>query len=160
MVYGEIRFTRDVDILADVKAQHIPRLLAAFPPPEHYLSEIAIADALRHRSQFNIIYNLWGIKVDVMIPDAAAREMNQLDRGNTITRTNGQAIRFASPEDVIIKKLEYFQIGGSEKHLRDIAGMLQLCTFPIDREYVAQWAKRLGAQGIWELILAKVNESS
>jgi hypothetical protein len=157
MIYGEVRFTRDVDIPADVAVQHIPSLMAAFPPPDHYLSEVAIADALRRKSQFNIIYNQWGVKVDVMIPDAAAREMNQLGLGITITRTSGQPIRFASPEHVIIKKLEYYQIGGSEKHLRDIAGMLKLSAFPIDRDLIATWSAKIGAQDTWETLVAKVD---
>jgi hypothetical protein len=158
MIYGEVRFTRDVDILADVQSSNVVPLLAAFPAPDHYLSQIAIEEALRRRSQFNIIYNLWGVKVDVMIPDKASRELNQLDRGISITRQSGKAIRFAAPEHVIIKKLEYFQIGGSEKHLRDIAGMLKLSQHPIDREYVGQWAEKVGAAETWQLILDRLGE--
>jgi hypothetical protein len=141
-----------------VKQEHIAPLLAAFPPPDHYLSQTAIEEALRRRSQFNIIYNHWGIKVDVMIPDEATRELDQFGRGLTITRTSGQSIRFAAPEHVIIKKLEYFQIGGSEKHLRDIAGMLKLSHHPIDRDYIAHWADKFGALETWQLILEKAGD--
>jgi hypothetical protein len=40
---------------------------------------------------------------------------------------------FAAPEDVIIKKMEYYSEGGSEKHLRDITGMLVTSEGEIDR---------------------------
>lgn len=157
MAYGEVRFTQDVDILADVRPQHIPQLLTAFPPPEYYLSLAAIEQALRQRTMFNIIYPQWGIKVDIMLEDDRSRELNQLERSIFISRSNGARIRFAAPEDIILKKLEYFQLGGSEKHLRDIAGMLKLSTHPIDREYITRWADKLGAQEVWQLILEKVS---
>lgn len=37
-----------------------------------------------------------------------------------------------------------YQQGNSEKHLRDIASILRKCGFPIDREYIAGWAAKLG----------------
>lgn len=41
----------------------------------------------------------------------------------------------AAPEDVIIKKMEYYREGGSEKHLRDITGILLTTGADIDRPY-------------------------
>jgi hypothetical protein len=63
---------------------------------------------------------------------------------------------FASPEDVIIKKMEYFQKGGSEKHLRDIASMLKISGQEIDRTYIASWARKLNLNLIWESIQKKI----
>ena len=51
---------------------------------------------------------------------------------------------FASAEDVIIKKMEYYREGASEKHLRDIGGMLKVSGAEIDRGYIGEWADRLG----------------
>ena len=158
MIYGEVRFTRDVDLLADVRGEHVLPLLAAFPAPDHYLSQIAIEEALRRKSQFNIIYNEWGIKIDVMIPDPSTGGLDQLTRGISITRANGCTIRFSAPEDVIVKKLEYYQLGESEKHLRDIAGMLKLSRHPIDRTFIAQYAAIIGATETWKLILKRLAE--
>src|SRR6187397_2671674 len=89
MIYGEIRFTQDVDILADVLSEHIAPLLASFPAPQHYVSQVAIEQALRQRSMFNIIYNEWAIKIDVMILDEPSRERDELGRAKTIARSNG-----------------------------------------------------------------------
>jgi hypothetical protein len=156
MVYGEPRFTRDVDLLVDLQRQHILPLLAAFPPPDHYVSQTAIEQALRQQSMFNIIYTQWAIKVDVMIYDKTSRELQEIERGIEIEYAPGKRVRFAAPEDVILKKLEYYQQGGSEKHLRDIAGMLQLNRRPIDRNYISDWARKLGTLAVWELILEKI----
>ena len=38
----------------------------------------------------------------------------------------------APVEYVILRKLEYYREGGSEKHLRDIAGMMEISSGEID----------------------------
>jgi len=66
---------------------------------------------------------------------------------------------FASPEDVIIKKMEYYKEGGSEKHLRDITGILKISEELIDFNYISQWVERLGLKDIWEAILKRISKS-
>ena len=63
---------------------------------------------------------------------------------------------FASPEDVILKKLEYFREGGSEKHIGDIAGILKVQQERIDRDYIAASARRLGLEEIWLDVLQRL----
>ena len=63
---------------------------------------------------------------------------------------------FASPEDVILKKLLYFQEGGSEKHLRDIIGVLKVQGEKLDRKYIADWIGPLGVENAWRLALSRV----
>ena len=65
---------------------------------------------------------------------------------------------FAAPEDVIIKKMEYYKEGGSEKHLRDIAGILKISGETVDRSYIAEWARRLDLVDIWDAIQKKLHE--
>lgn len=61
-------------------------------------------------------------------------------------------VTFASPEDVILKKMEYYREGGSDKHLRDIAGILKISGAQIDRAYIEDWASRLGVSEIWRQV--------
>ena len=65
----------------------------------------------------------------------------------------------AAPEDVILGKLWYYDEGGSEKHLRDIAAMLQTSGEMIDMKYVDQWAEQLGFAKHWRMIVDRVRES-
>ena len=51
---------------------------------------------------------------------------------------------------MILGQLVYFQEGGSEKHLRDIRGILNRSNQLVDREYLAQAAKRLGVADVWQ----------
>jgi hypothetical protein len=50
---------------------------------------------------------------------------------------------------VILKKLEYYREGGSQKHLRDIAGVLRT-TEGLDRAYIERWADQLGVRAEWQ----------
>ena len=63
---------------------------------------------------------------------------------------------FARPEDVILNKLLYFQEGGSERHLRDIAGMLRVSGPEIDTRYIGDWAQRLGVGDSWQAVRRRV----
>ena len=63
---------------------------------------------------------------------------------------------FSSPEDLILKKMDFYREGGSEKHLRDITGVLKTANVPIDRDYIADWSARLGLIDIWTAILNRL----
>lgn len=69
-----------------------------------------------------------------------------------------QETNFASPEDVIIKKMEFYREGGSEKHLRDITGILKISGDAVDQTYISEWAIHLGLTEIWDAILRRLEE--
>lgn len=46
--------------------------------------------------------------------------------------------------------MEYFREGASEKHLRDIGGVLRTSKDSIDMAYIGRWASILNLQDIWE----------
>jgi hypothetical protein len=63
----------------------------------------------------------------------------------------------AAPEDVILGKLWYYSLGGGDRHLRDIAGILRVSGDSVDRADIERWAARLGYLEIWQQIVAKVD---
>jgi hypothetical protein len=137
MDYGEPRLTIDIDIVADLKIEHLARVCAAFATPEYYVSEAAVRDASLKRFQFNIIHPASGLKVDVFIPKDTEFARIEAQRIQRIRSEGEYDAWFGSPEDVLLNKLIYFQLGGgSEKHLRDIAGMMKLQREKLDRAYV------------------------
>jgi len=83
-------------------------------------------------------------------------DRNRFQRATRVRPADDYEATFASPEDVIVKKLQFFQEGGSDKHLRDIASVLRVSTADIDRDYVAEWADRLGLREIWNQIVSQV----
>jgi predicted nucleotidyltransferase len=63
---------------------------------------------------------------------------------------------YGAPEDIILKKMEAYQEGGSEKHLRDVAGMLKVMKERIDRSYIEQEASSRGYSDVWQAILRRL----
>ena len=152
--YGEPRFTQDIDVVADIPLGKIGRLCERFSSSECYISETAVREAVLRKFQFNIILHRTGLKVDVMIPGNSAFDRSRLSRIRPFTEL-GSTIRFASPEDVIIKKLEYYKLGDSDKHIRDILSILRCQREKIDREYIRKWVEEMELQPQWEIILEK-----
>ncbi len=156
MAYGEPRFTNDIDIVAGIAEEQIPRLVAAFSGDEYYISVEMMREAIRSRSQFNIIHPTSGLKIDVMIRRDTPFDQSRFQRMRRIHPDPSYEANFAAPEDVIIKKMEYYAEGGSEKHLRDITGMLLTSPDEIDRGYIKQWAGTLGLSEIWQAITKRL----
>jgi hypothetical protein len=156
--YGEPRFTNDIDVIVDLGESQIVALCQRFPPDEFYVSESAVRDAVRNKGQFNVIHPASGLKVDVFIPEATPFDNSRFARTRRIAACEDLEVPFASPEDVIIKKMEYYQLGGSEKHLRDIAGVLAI-SGDLDYEYVTQWAQTKGLLDVWAAIQERSREN-
>jgi hypothetical protein len=154
--YGEPRLTNDIDIVAEIPFSKLASVMLRFPSEEYYLSEDAMKEAVLFQRQFNIIHPSSGLKVDVIIRHASQFDDSRFSRRRKINIGDGGVVAFASPEDVIIKKLEYFKDGGSEKHLRDISGMMRLSGDVIDKGYISVWASRLGVADIWKAVLDKI----
>jgi hypothetical protein len=148
--YGEPRFTQDVDIVVELAPSELPGLLARFPGTDFYVSEDAARDALAARGQFNIIHGASGVKIDVFIGKETEYDRLRFERRRRLPLVPGRDATFAAPEDVILYKLLYFRDGGSDRHLRDIAGILAVSGADLDIQYIADWARRLGVVDLWQ----------
>lgn len=151
--FGEPRFTNDIDVVVDLPAESVSAFCEGFPAPEFYLSEQSVRQAVSQCKQFNIIHPGSGLKVDVMIPADTPFNRSRFARAARISPAEDYDASFASVEDVIIKKMEYYRDSGSEKHLRDIAGVLRISGDRVDRDYIVDWASQLGLTSIWQAIL-------
>jgi len=152
--YGEPRLTIDVDIVVDMKPEHISPFVAAFPIPDYYVSEEGIRDALQRRYPFNVIQPATGAKVDLVplprdpFTRAAFEHRQRLEydqAGNTAT--------FVTPEDIILAKLIAFQKTESDKHLRDVRGVLVTQWGKLDREAIRRGAGSAGVLDQFEKVL-------
>lgn len=154
--YGEPRFTNDIDVVVSLTEESVIQFCSQFPSADFYLSQEAARQAVRDCTQFNIIHPESGLKVDVIIPSNSAFNRSRLSRKQRVPADESHEAFFAAPEDVIIKKMQYYQEGGSEKHIRDITGILKLSSDRIDVGYIQKWAERLGLTNIWDTILNKI----
>ena len=159
IAYGEPRFTNDIDVVVALPADCVDDFCASFPEDEYYCYREAVVQAVRDHFQFNIIHFESGLKFDVIVPDASDFNRSRLARGVRLPAGNDFDAWFASPEDVIIKKLEFFRAGGSEKHIRDIIGVLKMDPGRIDREYMSAWTNRLGLADIWQDVVRRAGST-
>jgi hypothetical protein len=155
MLYGEPRVTHDIDLLVFLRSEQIQELPNAFPPSEFYVPpvETIFSEATRERGSFNVIHADSGLKADMYLVgrDEFHAWAFRNARQYTITDTT---IRLAPPEYVIVRKLEYYREGGSEKHLRDIRSMLAVSGDQIDRSELNAWIQRQGVQDQWRRVEA------
>ncbi len=149
IAYGEPRLTNDIDIVADLHEDEIPKLKSCYPEGDFYFDEDSARRAVRSRSQFNIIHPESGLKIDVMISRGDEFDQSRFRRVRRLRPLLDTEVDFASPEDVILKKMVFYREGGSEKHLRDIAGILKISAGGIDLAYIDGWARKLGLEEIW-----------
>jgi hypothetical protein len=155
-VYGEPRLTHDIDVVIELRADQVARLCEAFPASDYYVSEKAAREAVVRGGQFNVIHPASGNKIDFMIARQDAWGRSQVGRRRREQILPDRSGYTAASEDVIIGKLWYYQEGGSEKHLRDVAAMLQVSGDEIDKEYIDHWARQLGLQEEWQAVLDRL----
>ena len=157
MVYGEPRFTNDIDIIVDVEQTHLSEVKSCFPEADFYCDIDSMKKALEYRRQFNIIHPSSGLKVDVHISKRDDFDSSRFKHAKKLNITESKSANFVSPEDIIIKKMEFYQEGRSEKHLRDITSILKISGQEIDRKYISNWAEKLNLKEIWESIQKKIH---
>ena len=155
MAFGVARFTHDIDVVVGLTPGSLAAFCAAFPESEYYVSDAGARAAAAKGGTFNIIHPDSGLKIDVFVPETEFERL-QLARAVRVPTSASRQASFVTPEDLIIKKMEYYREGGSDKHLRDITGVLKAMGDRIDQAYVSEWADRLGLTEIWSALLQRV----
>ncbi len=155
-LYGMVRTTQDSDVIAEMHAEHIEPFIAALQG-EFFIDEDMIAEAVRRHSSFNIIHRETMFKVDVFIPQARPFQKSQFARAQrqTFELESKVSASFASAEDTILSKLEWYRMGGevSERQWRDILGILKIRQGELDLDYLHKWANQLKVDDLLERAL-------
>lgn len=153
MLYGEPRVTHDIDFVVFLRRSDIAKLPEAYPPPDFYLppDDVITSEIAREKGQFNVIHPDSGLKADFYV---ASRD--ELDawafRNKRQYPFEKLAITLAPPEYVILRKLEFYREGGSDKHLRDIRAMLAVSGELINRQELDEWIRRRQLEAEWKKI--------
>jgi hypothetical protein len=83
-IWGEARFTQDIDIVVALEPDKVELLCQEFPAPEFYVSLIAAREAVDRHGQFNVIHPTSGNKIDFMIAESSSWSQAQLQRGRRV----------------------------------------------------------------------------
>jgi hypothetical protein len=152
--HGVPRSSQDLDLVIDPEASSLRRVLGDLPTEEYYADADAALDALRRRSQFNVVDMATAWKADLIVRKArpfSVEEIRRRAEGDLL----GARVFVASPEDTLISKLEWAKLGGgSELQLRDAAGILSLRRNELDIPYIERWVAELGLADLWQRLLA------
>ena len=149
-LYGQARTTQDLDVVVELDLAQLAHLITMLPESRYYLSPETAREAIRRRSQFNVIDLGTGGKVDLMV--LKGRPFSQMEfQRRCPVELLGRTISVASVEDVILSKLEWNKITPSERQIRDVVGILSVQAEAVDRAYLQHWAQELG-------VAAKLNE--
>ncbi len=155
-LHGVMRSTLDVDIVADMRLEHIQPLVAALSK-EFYADDEMMRDAIQHHSSFNLIHFETAFKVDIFIRKARAFDQMQLERRRkaVIATDPEQSVYVTSPEDVTLSKLEWYRMGDevSDRQWRDILGVLKTRAGELDLDYLRKWAQELKVTDLLECAL-------
>ncbi len=154
MLYGEPRLTNDVDVVVSLDDSIIRRLSKLYPSVSFYCPPVEVLHVENRRGirgHFNVIHLESGSKADFYIAYNPLHDWGMKQK--RLVQLEGVSMWVAPPEYVIVRKLEYYREGGSEKHLRDIAGMLAVSGAMIDRDIVSEWCRKLGLESQWQSVL-------
>jgi hypothetical protein len=155
-VHGVVRTTIDVDVVADLKLEHVPAFIAHLGT-DFYADARVMQDAIRTRSSFNLIHIPTSYKVDLFIMKRTRFEDSARTRiiEEQVFPETQRRYRLASPEDVVLNKLEWFRRGGevSERQWSDVIGVMRVQANALDRQYMQRWAAELNVSDLLERAL-------
>lgn len=157
-LHGVMRSTLDLDVVADMRPEHIQPLVTALSE-EFYADDAMMRDAIKQYSSFNLIHYETAFKVDIFICKLRAFDQKQLERRqlSVIVTDPEQSVYVVSPEDIILAKLEWYRMGGeiSDRQWRDILGVLKTRAGELNLAYLQTWAKELNVADLLERALQK-----
>lgn len=152
-IYGEPRNTLDIDLVVLLEKPQFPILSELFRDEDFYLPPlevIAIETKREAHGHFNIIHHATGLKADIYL----SRNHPCLPWAIAHSRRVATAtceITIAPPEYVILHKLEFYRESKHQRHLRDIAGILE--QQDLDLEYLTASIQSLNLASQWQEVL-------
>jgi len=128
IIYGEPRLTNDIDMVIDLKPEGIEQFANSFPIEDFYCPPpevIKLEISRPMRGHFNLIHHKTGFRADIYASGRDELNLWGLKNRKSVA-VEGEEFWLAPVEYVILRKLEYYHEGRSEKHLRDISGILAI----------------------------------
>ncbi len=158
IVYGHPRLTQDIDLVIRLGPADAAAFVALWPPDLFYCPPTEVIEQEHQRlsnGHFNVIHAETAMRADVYLAGADSLQAWALAHG-VERMIQGERVRFAPIEYVIVYKLRYADMGGSDRHLRDIARMLEVSRAQIDAPTLASWIAHFHLEAQWQRAQALV----
>jgi hypothetical protein len=150
--YGEPRSTQDLDIVVHAGEAELLELGRLLREAGLYCDDIAITEALAVRGMFNAIDAASGWKIDFIVLKDTPFYRHSFS-GRRLLQFGGAPLHLIRAEDIVIAKLEWARLGGSERQIRDVVGVLMVQGSTIDRSYIEGWVSELDLGKEWARVL-------
>ena len=154
--FGEPRSTADVDMLVDLPWDRIPTLTAALTPSFYY-DEPSIRDAVSRHGTFQALHLETYTKFDLFV--AGGSELDADEMATRVLQPLGDGtarkVLVASPETVVIRKLDWLRRGGglSDRQWADVLGVLKRQGASLDVDRMRSHASRMGLDALLDRAL-------
>ncbi len=151
-VHGRRRYTQDVDVVAAIQLKHVQTVVAMLQQ-DYYIDADMIRGAIQHRSSFSLLHHDTGVKVDVFVQKSGPFAQQEMRRAREdVLELGSRPFFFASPEDMILAKLDWWKLGGgvSNRQWNDIVEIMKEKHAALDIAYLRQSAPMLGIADLLE----------
>lgn len=147
--YGASRSTQDVDFVIDPSPVQLQMFVQLLVSPDYYSDLEDALRALDRRSMFNVLDLVSGWKIDFIL--RKSRDFSKVEFQRRLSvEIQGLQLFVATPEDVILAKLEWAKLGGSQRQIEDVAAILRGMSPGLDMPYMSKWVAELGLGEQWE----------
>ncbi|MHB8839429.1 MAG: hypothetical protein ACYC7F_10815 [Gemmatimonadaceae bacterium] len=151
VMYGHPRLTLDIDLVIRFAASEADTFAALWPPEDFYCpptASILEEHGRDSHGHFNVIHKESAMRADVYL--AGTDDLSAWALQRRVARVvEAETVQFAPIEYVIVNKLRYFQLGGSDRHLRDVARMLEISGAEVNLPALDWWISRLDLAAEW-----------
>ena len=123
-IYGMHRGSADVDFIINADQAGVRRLLDQLAANDFYSELNQALEACRSNSMFNVIDNVTGLKIDFIFVKRRKFSHEEFERRKKTTVWE-VPLYVATPEDIVVAKLEWAKLGESSRQIEDAAGILK-----------------------------------
>ncbi len=154
--HGEPRASNDSDIIIAPTIEQLETFLGLLGSG-YYVDPDTARDAFHRRTMFNVIDVRRGWKADLIIRKDRAFSREEFRR-KIVARIGETTAMMASPEDVILAKLEWAKSGQSELQFRDALGVAAIQWQELDIDYLMKWGKELKIDQILQVLFEQAKQ--
>ena len=140
--FGEPRSTVDVDIAVSMDLAALEPLVSELQPV-FYVPESEARRAVAESDSFNVLHSGLSLKVDLFVLGDNLLDRNQLARRVAIDLPTEPVVSVyvTSPEDQVVRKLDWHRQSHSDRQWRDVVSILRLNSSTLDHKYISTTAE-------------------
>jgi len=163
-VWGHPRQTRDIDVNLWLEHGHVERLVTSFQA-DYLISDAEIERTLHESEEyrsFQILHIETLFKVDAFVPHHSRFAESVLAGARRVQIVPGLEANCMSPEDVIIHKLRWFELGNrvSDRQWNDIVQVLDIQREQLKIDYLLKWSDHFGLKDLFLEAMRETEEAT